>query len=911
MKPVSSEEIRQAFLDYFEEMGHTVVPSSPLPVRDNPTLFFTNAGMNQFVDTFLGREKRPYQRAVSSQKCMRIQGKHNDLENVGPSPRHHTFFEMLGNFSFGDYFKSGAIRYAYDFLTKVCEIPEEKLWYTVHESDDEAFEIWVDEIGVPAERVLHMGDETNFWMMGEVGPCGPTSEIHYDWGPEACDCGEEDCSVALDNDCNRWLEIWNLVFMQFDQDEAGVRTFLPNPGVDTGMGLERITTVQQQTPVNYETDLFAPAMERIQVLLEDTDEQRKEHETGYRVIADHARAATFLIADGVRPGSEGGSYVLRMIIRRAVRFGRKIGFVDPFLAEIADVYIEKMAEVYPELRTRREHVLRTLTNEEERFARTLDGSLARLDEVLAELEEAGEKEIPGDVAFDLHATYGLPLEITRDVAQERGFVVDEEGFRVARAAHAAASGRGAFGEYETKGSVYADVLAELTDAGRLMESGVEYDPYSAPTMTSEVVAILRDGERVGRAEAVGQEGGWNGEEVEIVTDATPFYVEAGGEVSDTGYIVVEATGGKAEVVDVREPAPGLITHVARVVEGVIEVGETAEMLVDEARRWDIRRNHTATHVLHEELRRHLGTHVTQAGSLVAPDRLRFDFTHGESVDQETLDEIEASVNEVIFSNKPVQAEYMEQKKAIETGAMALFGEKYGDIVRTIKIGDSEDPYSFELCGGLHVNETGEIGAFRFTREEAVAAGTRRVEAVTGRGAQEFIARRLDLLEEVAGKLNVTPDDLTERVDALLAENRSLQKQVERLQRRVARSQFEELLEQVQTVEGVQVLTATVDVADVDTLREMADWFRDRVDDGVAVFATVKDERPVMVATVTESTIQRGVRAGDLVRDVAKMVGGGGGGRPNLAQAGGRDAEKLPEALSAVPGLVEAALKENG
>jgi len=910
MKPVSSEEIRQAFLDFFEEMGHTVVPSSPLPVRDNPTLFFTNAGMNQFVDAFLGREKRPYKRAVSSQKCMRIQGKHNDLENVGPSPRHHTFFEMLGNFSFGDYFKAGAIRYAYDFLTRVCQIPEEKLWYTVHESDDEALEIWVDEIGVPAERVLRMGDETNFWMMGDVGPCGPTSEIHYDWGPDACDCGEENCSVALDNGCNRWLEIWNLVFMQFDQDEAGVRTFLPNPGVDTGMGLERITTVQQQTPVNYETDLFLPAMERIQALLEDGEGQREEHETGYRVIADHARAATFLIADGVRPGSEGGNYVLRMIIRRAVRFGRKIGFVDPFLAEIADVYIEKMAGVYPELRTRREHVLRTLTNEEERFARTLDGSLARLDEVLAELEEAGEEEIPGDVAFDLHATYGLPLEITRDVAQERGFSVDEDGFHVARAAHAAASGRGAFGEYETRGSVYADVLAELTEAGRLMESGVEYDPYSAPTMTSEVVAILRDGERIGRVEAEERAEERTEERVEIVSDATPFYVEAGGEVSDTGFIVVEATGGKAEVIDVREPAPGLITHVVRLVEGVIEVGEMAEMLVDNSRRWDIRRNHTATHVLHEELRRHLGRHVTQAGSLVAPDRLRFDFTHGEALDQETLAEIEASVNQVIFSNKAVQAEYMEQKKAIEAGAMALFGEKYGEIVRTIKIGNGEDPYSFELCGGLHVDETGEIGAFRFTREEAVAAGTRRVEAVTGRGAQEFIARRLNLLEEVAGKLSTTPDDLGERVDALLAENRSLQKKVEQLQRRVARSQFEELLEQVQPVNGVQVLTATVDVAGVDTLREMADWFRDRVEEGVAVFATVKDERPVMVATVTDSTIRRGVRAGDLVRDVAKMVGGGGGGRPNLAQAGGRDAEKLPEALSAVRGLVEAALREN-
>jgi len=900
MKPVKSDEVRQAFLEFFEEMGHTVVPSSPLPVKDNPTLFFTNAGMNQFVDTFLGKEKRPYDRAVTAQKCMRIQGKHNDLENVGPSPRHHTFFEMLGNFSFGDYFKEGAIRYAYDFLTRVCQIPEEKLWYTVHESDDEAYRLWAEEIGVPEERIVRMGDKTNFWMMGDVGPCGPTSEIHYDWGPEACDCGEGDaCHVSLDNGCNRWLEIWNLVFMQFNQDEAGVRTFLPDPGVDTGLGLERIVSVQQQAPVNYDTDLFQPAMNRVQELLGDTGSEREEHQTGYRVIADHGRAATFLIADGVDPGPEGGSYVLRMIIRRAVRFGREIGFSEPFLAEIATVYIEKMGDAYPELRNRRAHILRTLNYEEERFARTLDSALARLEEILADLEQEGKHEVPGDTAFDLHATYGLPLEITRDVAQEQGFSVDEDGFRVARAAHAEASGSGAFGAYETGAGVYGDLLSELISSGSVPDSGVEYDPYTAPTMSSRIVAILKEGERVNRAE--------EGEVVEVITRATPFYAEAGGEIGDTGRIVVEATGGEVAVKDTQRPIPALAVHHGTVVQGAVEVGQDAELLADDLRRQDIRRHHTATHILHQELRNHLGPHVLQKGSLVAPDRLRFDFSHGEALDEETLREIEADINRVIFRNQPVQVAFMGQKEAIERGAMALFGEKYGEVVRTIKIGEREQPYSFELCGGLHVSETGEIGLFRFTREEAVSAGTRRVEAVAGRAAHQYIAERLDSLERIADKLNAPADQLESRVEALLADNRALQKEIERLQRQVARDQFESLLDRVEEIDGASLLTAQVDVAGADELREMADWFRDKVESGVALFATVSNGKPLLVATVTEDLIGRGIKAGDLVREVAQMVGGGGGGRPNLAQAGGRDPEKLPEALKAVPDLIRRAL----
>ncbi len=895
-KPTTSNEIRAAFLQFFQERGHEIVASAPLPQHDNPTLLFTNAGMNQFVDVFLGKEKRSYQRATTSQKCMRVQGKHNDLENVGPSPRHHTFFEMLGNFSFGDYFKKEAIRYAYDFMTQTCAIPPEKLYFTVHTGDDEAYGYWVDDVGVPAHHVLRMGDKTNFWMMGDTGPCGPTSELHYDWGAEACTCGQPDCSVLLDNDCGRWLEVWNLVFMQYDQAADGTRMPLPKPGVDTGMGLERITSVVQQTPANYDNDLFTPAMDMVQELLGDQDADRAAKYVGYRVIADHGRAATFMIADGVRPGSTGAGYVLRMVIRRASRFGRKIGFERPFLAHVADVYINQMGTAYPELKQRRDHIVRTLTLEEEKFARTVDSGLAQLDKIIAGLRESGRTEIAGDVAFNLYATYGLPLEITRDVVKELGLTVDEPGFLHARDAHAAASGAGRFGQYETGTNAYADVLQVLIESGQLAE-GVEYDPYMGAETESEIVALFRDGQQVTALQA--------GEVGEIVTAVTPFYVEAGGEVSDTGHILCHH--GKFRVEDARKPLNGLVVHAGQVEDGSMEVGRTVRLRVNDGRRWDIRRNHTATHILHKELRAHLGAHVQQAGSLVAPDRLRFDFTHDQGVSKETLSQIEEHINKVILANRPVTVTYMGQKEAVESGAMALFGEKYGDVVRTIKIGDPNHPYSFELCGGLHVNETAEIGSFRFMSEGAVAAGVRRVEAVTGRGAADYVAQRLDTLERVAGKLNAPIGELEHRLDALLTEHRALQKELEKLQRQAVKGQFDNLLAQVRQVQGVNVLAARVDVPNADALREMADWFRDKVGSGTAVFGTVVNDKPLIIATVTDDLIQRGVKAGDLVREVARLVGGGGGGQPRLAQAGGRDAAKLSEALDAVSALVEKAL----
>ncbi|VAW31490.1 Alanyl-tRNA synthetase [hydrothermal vent metagenome] len=893
MRPTTSDEIRKAFLDYFNEQRHEVVASAPLPQQDNPTLLFTNAGMNQFADVFLGKEKRPYSRATTAQKVMRVQGKHNDLENVGPSPRHHTFFEMLGNFSFGDYFKKEAIDYAWQFVTGVLELEKERLWATVFTDDDEAFALW--QRYLPAEKILRFGKEDNYWSMGDVGPRGPCSEIFCYVG----DMATCDPSQLNAEDDEEFIEIWNLVFMQFNRDKEGNVTPLPKPSVDTGMGLERVVRVVQGSESNYETDLFLPLLNCLQALLGDTDAQRADKYVGYRVIADHGRAATFLITDGVRPGNTGAGYVLRMIIRRAARFGYSIGFNGSFLAEVAKVFIDQMGEVYPELKLRQEHILRTLTQEEERFRRTLESAMIHLHRIMREMGKSGASEISGEVAFDLYATYGLPLEISRDVVQERSLTVDEVGYTAAREAHAAASGKGAFGEYEADSGVYGRLLQSLQSSGQL-ENGVEYDPYSSAELESEIVGFIQESELVERVKV--------GDKVEIVTAVTPFYVESGGEVSDTGQIVSGDGTAVFRVADSRKPLNGLITHVGKVTQGAFSLGQAVKLRVDDARRSDIRRNHTATHILHQELRDKLGTHVTQAGSLVAPDRLRFDFTHDSGVDNDTLAEIESGINEAILANYPVEIEYMGQKEAIEAGAMALFGEKYGDIVRTVQIGhDGQPRYSFELCGGLHVAETNDIGLFRFTSEGAVSAGVRRVEAVTGRGARALVAERLDLLDRLAAQLNVPVPELESRVEALQVEQKSAQKRLEQMQQRLAAFQFESILAQTQDVAGVKVLTAQVEGVEVDGLRQMADRFRDNVGSGATVLATVNNGKPIIIAAVTKDLIARGVKAGDIVREVAKIVGGGGGGRPDMAQAGGKNPEKLPEALAIVPKLIAAIL----
>jgi len=899
MPPKTSEEIREAFLSYFEEQGHQRVPSSSLIPHNDPTLLLTNAGMVQFKDVFLGLEQRPYKRATTCQKCMRVSGKHNDLENVGPSPRHHTFFEMLGNFSFGDYFKEGAIHYAYEFLVDRLGLDPDRLYYTVHTSDDEAYDIWTKQLGIAPERVYRMGDKTNFWAMGDVGPCGPTSEIHYDWGPEACTCGDPNCSVLLDNGCDRWLEVWNLVFMQFNQDADGVRTPLPRPGVDTGMGLERIVSVIQNTPVNYDTDLFLPIMDRVQELTGHSDEQREKHIVSYRVIADHARAAAFLIADGVRPGPAGRGYVLRMVIRRAHRFGRKIGLLDPFMASVTDAVVAKMGGVYPELVERQDLIRRTVTLEEEQFIHTLGRALQILDEALAELDARGEKVLPGEIAFKLKSTYGLPFEVTRDICNERGYEVDEAGYREADRRHREISqGKISQAQYAVGADFYAALLPNLEGKGLLPPEGVHYDPYSSMSRNTRVAAIIKDGELVDVARA--------GEKVEIVLAETPFYVEAGGQVSDVG--VIEGPNGRAQVEDVRRPVSSMVVHDAVIESGELHVGDEVTAAVDAERRWDIMRNHTATHLLHRALRMHLGEHVHQAGSLVAPDRLRFDFTYDKPLTEEEIKKIEATVNEAILADYPVRIQYKKLDEAIREGAMALFGEKYGDIVRTVSLGD-EKFSSYELCGGTHVQRTAEIGPFVIVSEGSTGRGVRRIEALTGHEAVRFIEERLDILERVAGILHTPVENLVQKVSDLKEQVGQLQREVQKLRQQMLSQQARQMTDAAREIGGMKVLALKVDAASVDEMRRLADDLRNKLGSGVVVLGAILNEKPLLIAAATPDAVQKGVHAGDIVKALAPIIGGGGGGRPNMAQAGGRDAAKLAEALDAAYQVVASQLEK--
>ncbi len=913
-RPTTAAEIRQAFLDFFEEKGHTRVASAPLVPHGDATLLFVNAGMVPFKDTFLGLEKRPYVRAASSQKCMRVSGKHNDLEEVGPSPRHHTFFEMLGNFSFGDYFKREAIHYAWEALTTVFGVPGERLVATVFTDDDLAFDVWRNEIGLPPERIHRMGEKTNFWSMGDTGPCGPTSELHFDWGPAACTCGQADCSVALDNGCARWLEVWNLVFMQFNQDASGARTLLPKPGVDTGMGLERLVSVIQGAAANYDTDLFRPIMLRVQELLGHSDAQMAEQTIAYRVIADHARAITFLIGDGVLPGNEGRNYILRLVLRRAARYGRLLGFTEPFLHKVSRTVIEQMGQAYPELNERADFIRSTIRHEEDRFLRTLGLGLTLLEDLMAEVKSQGQTVLPGDAAFRLWDTYGFPLDMTRDIAAENGLGIDMPGYRAAleqqrQRARASAQFGGA-GEGKDL-SVYASVL------DRLPAGGVDHVYLYATEAETTVTAIIAGGALAGQAQ--------EGQQVEIVLAATPFYVESGGQVSDTGLIRSVAgafPSWEVRIEDTRRPVAGVIVHIGRVITGVVREGDQAVAAVDVQRRWDIMRNHTATHLLHAELRRVLGTHVHQAGSLVAPDRLRFDFTHPGTVSEQEMAAIEQGVNEWIYRNDPVNWRWMAHKDAIASGAMALFGEKYGDEVRVVEIGATNlptsqstnlpisqstnlpaPPLSRELCGGNHVNNTAEIGVFHIGSEGSVGAGVRRIEAVTGRGAHAMLQERLNLLHRAANTLGVPENELDRKAQALVDQVASQQRELARLREQLARQEVQALLAQVVETAGIKVLATPVAAADANVMRQMTDWFRNQLGSGVVVLGAAIDGKPHLVAAVTDDLAARGVHAGKLVQAVAKKLGGGGGGRPTLAQAGGVDLAGLPAALADVPALV--------
>ncbi|PLW69951.1 alanine--tRNA ligase [Pseudohalioglobus lutimaris] len=858
-------EIREAFLDFFEQQGHTRVPSSSLVPTNDPTLLFTNAGMNQFKDTFLGTEPRPYVRAASSQRCVRAGGKHNDLENVGYTARHHTFFEMLGNFSFGDYFKRDAIQFAWNFLTDTLGLPPERLWVTCHVSDDEAEEIWVNEIGFPRERISRL-DEDNFWQMGDTGPCGPCSEIFYDHGPDV----PGGPPGSADDDLDRYIEIWNLVFMQFNRDGAGEMHPLPAPSVDTGMGLERIAAVMQKVHSNYEIDLFQALITAAAGILGVKDLEHKS----LRVIADHIRSCAFLVTDGVLPGNEGRGYVLRRIIRRAVRHGNKLGASEPFFFRLVATLADEMGGAYPELVSLQPQIEKALRTEEEQFAKTLDNGMQILEDALDGL--AG-KEIPGDVVFKLYDTYGFPLDLTGDIARERGLGLDLAGYESAMAEQRSRSQEG--GSFKVD---YNDILK--------LEGHTEFTGYDSLHGEGTVTALLRDGAEVDSLDT--------DETGIVVLSNTPFYGESGGQVGDTGYMT--ARGLKLEVTNTTKSSDQHLHHV-KVLEGSVSKGDVLETRVDDSLRQRTRLNHSATHLLHAALRKVLGEHVQQKGSLVDSERLRFDFSHFEGVTSAELKQVETLVNDQVRANTEVKTRLMSMDEAVEAGAMALFGEKYGDEVRVLSMGESD--FSVELCGGTHVARTGDIGLMRITAESGVAAGIRRIEGVTGAAALAQFDAAEARLASVCEVVKGNADNVAEKVSGLRAENRELEKEVARLKQKLATGTGSDLTADAVDVAGIKVLAANVDGADAKSLRDTLDQVKNKLGSAVVLLAAVNDDKVALVAGVTKDLTGK-VKAGDLMREFAGRLGGKGGGRPDMAQGGGTDTAALADVLKAVPQWVE-------
>ncbi len=895
---MTSAEIRQSFLDFFEARGHTIVPSMSLVPGGDQTLLFTNSGMVQFKDVFLGTGKRPYSRVADSQKCMRVAGKHNDLDDVGRDDTHHTFFEMLGNWSFGDYYKKEAIEWAWELLTVEWGLPGDKIWATCFEDelgeiprDDEAAEFWRQQPGFNPEHLLFFGREENFWEMADTGPVGPDSEIHFDRGPEYCEKADEPDHVCqVNGDCQRFIELWNLVFIQYNRSSPTDIKPLPAKHVDTGLGFDRVVSVIQDVDSNYRTDLFTPLMDTVQELAGHTEADRETHFTPYRVIADHSRAATFLIADGVVPGNIGRNYVCRMIIRRASRFGSMIGLDEPFLAKVAETVIEHYGDAYPELVRNRQAVLQTVTDEERRFQHTIDIGINYLSDIVQATLDSKKKVISGDQAFDLYATYGLPFEITRDIARESNLDVEEEGFRKAMETHRiASSAGGTLGELvDDDVEFYQQLLADLQKEGQLSENGVKYDPYSSFSAQGDVLAIIKSGQKVSSASA--------GESIGVILPSTPFYVEAGGQVSDTG--VLQSTNGdnwEMSVMGTRQPVDGLIIHFGEVSTGKLKLGASARAHLDKQRRLDIMRNHTATHLLHAALRQVLGEHVRQAGSLVAPDRLRFDFTHPQAMTPEEIEKVEEWVNEAILENHALTITHQPRDEAIEEGAMALFGETYGDTVRSVSIG-MDKRISFELCAGTHVTETGIIGPFLLISEGSVAAGIRRIEAFTGREALRMIRTQRASLQRLAGELGGTPDAVEQRVEQLIEERDLLFSKIITVRKQSAFAALDQLTPE--DVSGISLLTGQIPEADPEILRDLADRFRANHPNCVVVLASVSDEKPLVVAAISPDLVERDFHAGELIKNIAKIIGGGGGGKPSLAQAGGKDPARVEEALGA-------------
>ncbi|MBL8078472.1 MAG: alanine--tRNA ligase [Anaerolineales bacterium] len=915
-KKLTGNQIRQDFIDFFVEHGHTAVPSMSLVPGGDGTLLFTNSGMVQFKDVFVGTDTRPYKRAVDSQKCMRVAGKHNDLEDVGRDDTHHTFFEMLGNWSFGDYYKKDAIAWSWQLLTDVWGLPKDKLYATVFKddkgnvpTDEEAADIWKTQPGFDPSHVLYFGRKENFWQMAEFGPCGPCSEIHIDLGEERDNLRGTDHVCGVNGDCTRYLELWNNVFIQYSLFEDGRLEPLPAKHVDTGMGFERIVSVLQGVDSNYKTDLFTGSLDVLRSLTGHSEKEMLADFTPYRVICDHARSAAFLIADGVVPGNGGRNYVTRMIIRRAARFGTKIGLNEPFLAKVAESVVNYYGDFYPELEKNKVTILDNLTREEVRFARTVEAGTAHLQNHLDEIRASKKTVLDGHIAFDLYATYGLPFEISRDIAREQGLDVDEAGFTAAKEVHAKASGGGkAMGKLGGEDSEYfANILKDLQSKKKLGKDGVEYDPYNSPKVEGEVLALVVNGESVKSAALDDQ--------VEVILPKTGFYIESGGQVNDEGYI--RGKDWEIEVTGVRRAAAGTITHIGQVISGQPKVGDKVTAEVDLVRRHNIMRNHTATHLLHKALHEVLGDHARQAGSLVAPTHLRFDFTQPDGMTPEQIERVEKMVNEAIAADMPVVKVTKSQEEAKKEGAMALFGEKYGEIVRTVSIlesdsllsasnsvvgsaPDKQSKYSYELCGGTHLDRTSDIGAFIIVSEGSAAAGIRRIEAVTGRGAYELINKRFKTLKQAAGSLKASVEEVPLRVDALQDEVSDLKKQLADLRAQSALSTFNLQLSNIQTIKDVNVLALEIPDSNVDTLRMLTDKFREKYPKaGVAVLVTGS----TVIAVVTEDLVKKGLKAGDLITG----IGGKGGGRPNLAQG------SLPEgdvnaALGKLSKVVEEKLK---
>ncbi len=884
MKPLKGSEIRERFLEYFAKKGHEIVPSSSLVPADDPSLLFTNAGMVQFKKVFLGEETRPYSRAASCQKCVRAGGKHNDLENVGYTARHHTFFEMLGNFSFGDYFKREAIAFAWEFLTKELDLPEERLWVTVFREDDEAAELWPEIAGISPGRVVRLDEKDNFWAMGDTGPCGPCSEILIDQG-EDVGCGRPDCRVGCD--CDRYLEIWNLVFMQFFRDESGNMTPLPEPCIDTGMGLERIAAVCQGKLNNFDTDIFAGIIDLLQKISgRSYHEAHGQTAVAMRVIADHARAGAFLISDGVIPSNEGRGYVLRRIVRRAVRYGRVLGLFDNFMSRVAMQVVQDMGQVYPELERSREFIKQVLDFEESRFAETLEHGLNLLEQEIHSLKSGGMDTISGEFMFKLYDTYGLPVDIVIDLCREHGLNVDREGFEQCIQKQ----------RERSRSSATGSVTKKLPDSYRaLLKEGktTEFVGYEVLEATGRVLSIIRDGG------GQGEESLHEGEKGEVVCDRTPFYAESGGQVGDRG--VMRGAQGRAEVLDTVKRGD-LIVHLVKVSKGHISVGDQVELVVHEGRRKDTARNHTVTHLLHAALREILGDHVKQSGSLVGPDRLRFDFTHFSSLSSDELREIEAMVNGKIREDMAVTTKVLSMQEAQEQGAIALFGEKYGDQVRVVSMGD----FSMELCGGTHLNRTGEAGFFKILQESSVASGIRRIEACTGATAVRAVQDMERMLEEVAGNLKCPRTALVQRSAAIMDQVKRLERDLKKALVSGSSLDLDQIISSATTLDGIKVVAQQVDIPDASALRELGDRLRDRLQKGgVVVLGAEANGKALLLCMVTKDLAGSRVDAGKIIREIAREIGGGGGGRPDMAQAGGSNPEGIASALKRAVELLSA------